>query len=192
MESALTTRSGAKQANARATTTADRFARLGLWFIPVYGVLLALSTLTQQPDYETDFESYAEYITTDGFLASHLGASIAGAALGVLGVVAALAFLVRGAAVTAAILGAAFMIVSNIVLSAIFGVAAFAQPAIGRAFLGGESGVRDLTKTYTARRSSQPRGWALSSSSSGRSCWASLSPASGEHSAGSGSASPRA
>jgi hypothetical protein len=77
--------------NARAMATPMRFARLGLWLIPVYGVLLALSTLTHQPDYDTDFQSYAEYITTDRFLASHLGASIAGAALGLLGVVAALA-----------------------------------------------------------------------------------------------------
>jgi hypothetical protein len=127
----------------QATATATRFARLGLWLIPVYGALLALSTLTRQPDYDTDFEDYAEYITTDRFLVSHLGASIAGAALGLLGVVAALAFLVRGPAVTAAILGAASMIVGNVLFTALFGVAAFAQPAIGRAFLEGASGVRE-------------------------------------------------
>ena len=121
-----------------------RFARLGLWLIPIYGLLLALSTVTRQPDYETDFQSYAEYITTDRFLASHLGPSIAGAALGMLGVVAALAFLVRGPAVTAAILGTAFTIVGNVLFTALFGVAAFAQPAIGRAFLDGSPGVREL------------------------------------------------
>jgi hypothetical protein len=130
--------------SARATGTTTRFARVGLWLIPIYGVLLGLSTLTQQPDYDTDFQGYAEYITTDRFLVSHLGASIAGAALGLLGVVAALAFLVRGPAVTAAILGAAFMIVGNVLFTALFGVAAFAQPAIGRAFLDGASGVREL------------------------------------------------
>jgi hypothetical protein len=124
--------------------TAIRFARAGLWLIPIYGVLLALSTLTHQPDYETDFQGYAEYITTDRFLASHLGASIAGAALGLLGVVAALAFLVRGPAVTAAILGTAFTIIGNVLVTALFGVAAFAQPAIGRAFLEGASGVPEL------------------------------------------------
>jgi hypothetical protein len=130
----------------RATTAAIRFARAGLWLIPVYGALLALSTLTHQPDYDTEFQSYAEYITTDRFLVSHLGASIAGAALGSLGVVAALAFLVRGPAVTAAILGVAFTIVGNVFFTALFGVAAFAQPAIGRAFLDGRSGVRELNE----------------------------------------------
>ena len=112
--------------------------------IPIYGALLALSALTHQPDYDTDFQSYAEYVTTDRFLVSHLGASIVGAALGLLGVVAALAFLVRGPAVRAAILGAAFTIVGNVVFTALFGVAAFAQPAIGRAFSDGASGVREL------------------------------------------------
>ena len=68
----------ASPGSARATT-ATRFARIGLWLIPLYGALLAASTLTHQPDYETDFQSYAEYITTDRFLVSHLGASIAGA-----------------------------------------------------------------------------------------------------------------
>jgi hypothetical protein len=145
MEHSLTTPgSVVTPGSARATATAMRFARLGLWLIPIYGALLALSTLTHQPDYDTDFPSYAEYITTDRFLVSHLGASIAGAALGLLGIVAALAFLVRGPAVTAAILGAACMIVGNVLFATLFGVAAFAQPAIGEAFLGGASGVREL------------------------------------------------
>jgi hypothetical protein len=123
-----------------------RFARVGLWLIPVYGALLAVSTATRQPDYTTDFQGYAEYITTDWFLVSHLVASIGGAALGLLGIVAALAFLVRGRAATAAVVGAACFIVGNILVTAVFGVAAFAQPAIGRAFLDGSSGVRQLNE----------------------------------------------
>lgn len=128
----------------RRVTRATRFARAGLWFLPVYGVLLALSTLTQQPDYETDFEGYAEYVTTDRFLISHLGASIAGAALGLIGVVAALAFLARGPAVTAAIVGMALTIIGQVGNIALFGVAAFAQPAIGRAYLDGAEGTPEL------------------------------------------------
>jgi hypothetical protein len=121
-----------------------QFARIGLWLIPVYGALLALGTITHQPDYDTDFQGYAEYITTDRFLVSHLGASIASAALGLLGVVATLAFLARGRAGTPAVVGAACFIVGNLLFTALFGVAAFAQPAIGEAFLNGTSGVREL------------------------------------------------
>jgi hypothetical protein len=40
-----------------------RLAGIGLWLIPVYGALLALGTITHQPDYDTDFQGYAEYIT---------------------------------------------------------------------------------------------------------------------------------
>ena len=129
---------------AASETPGARFARIGLWLIPVYGALLALGTITTQPDYDTDFQGYAEYITTDRFLVSHLGASIAGGALGVLGTVAALAFLARGRFLTVAILGAACFIVGNVLFTALFGVAAFAQPAIGEAFLDGNSGVREL------------------------------------------------
>ena len=121
-----------------------RFARVGLWLIPVYGALLAIGTTTEQPDYDTNFEDYAEYVTTDWFLVSHLGASIAGAALGLLGIVAALAFLARGRSATPGILGAACFIVGNVLFVALFGVAAFAQPAIGEAFLAGRPGVPEL------------------------------------------------
>ena len=96
--------------------------------------MLALGTITHQPDYDTDFQGYAEYITTDRFLVSHLGASIAGAALGLLGIVAVLAFLARGRAATPAVIGAACFIVGNILFTALFGVAAFAHPRSAKRF----------------------------------------------------------
>ena len=64
------------------------WARRAVWALPVYGVLLAVGTITQQPDYRTDFAAYADYITTSTFLATHLIASIAGAAVGLIGVTA--------------------------------------------------------------------------------------------------------
>ncbi len=54
------------------------------------------SRVTQQPDVETDVAGYARYITTGEFLLSHLVASIGGAALAVLGVMAAAVFLAAG------------------------------------------------------------------------------------------------
>src|SRR5918995_1260196 len=74
-----------------------RAARIGLWLLPAYGFLLGLSTLTHQPPV-ADFDASARYVTTDVFLVSHLGASILGAALAVLGVVAVTAYLVSGRA----------------------------------------------------------------------------------------------
>lgn len=124
---------------------ADRAARAGLWALPGYGVLLGLSTLTHQPPI-TDFDAYARYITTDVFLISHLGASIFGAALAILGVVAVTTFLLRGRAAVAAVTGLVLTTVTNVFLSATFGSATFVQPGIGRAHLDGVAGMEALNR----------------------------------------------
>jgi hypothetical protein len=125
------------------TSPVGRAARIGLWLLPAYGVLLGLSTLTHQPPVE-EFDAYARYITTDVFLVSHLGASIFGAALAVLGAVALTAHLVGGRAARTAVTGLALTTVANIFLAATFGSAAFVQPGIGRAHLAGVPGMPDL------------------------------------------------
>jgi hypothetical protein len=122
---------------------AARAAQAGLWLLPAYGVLLGLSTLTHQPPVD-DFDAYARYISTDVFLVSHLGASIFGAALAVLGAVALTAHLSKGRAAGTAVTGLALTTVANIFLSAAFGSAAFVQPGIGRAHLAGVPGMSDL------------------------------------------------
>jgi len=122
---------------------AHRAARIGLWLLPVYGILLGLSTLTHQPPIE-DFDAYARYVTTDVFLVSHLGASIFGAALAVLGVVAVTAYLVSGRSARLAVVGLVLTTIANIFLSAAFGSAAFVQPGIGRAYLAGVEGMPAL------------------------------------------------
>ncbi len=114
-----------------------RWARRGIWLLPVYALLLALSTLTHQPDYTTDFGDYAKYVTTGQFLASHLVASILGSGLGVVGTVALSVLLARGRSATPAMLGLICTLVGNVLFTAIFAAAAFAQPAVGEAWLGG-------------------------------------------------------
>jgi hypothetical protein len=126
-----------------AVISPGRAARIGLWLLPAYGILLGLSTLTHQPPV-ADFDAYARYITTDVFLISHLGASILGAALAVLGVVAVTAYLVSGHAAGLAVAGLVLTTVANIYLSAAFGSAAFVQPGIGRAHLAGVAGMPAL------------------------------------------------
>jgi hypothetical protein len=118
-------------------------ARLGLWALPAYGVLLGLSTVTHQPPV-SDFDAYARYITTDVFLVSHLGASIFGAGLAILGAIAVMAFLVHGRAARAAVIGLALTTITNVFLAASFGSAAFVQPGIGRAHLNGVDGMADI------------------------------------------------
>jgi hypothetical protein len=132
---------------------AGRAARYGLWALPVYGVLLGLSVITHEPSRD-DFDAYARYVTTDVFVASHLGASILGAAAAIVGVVAVTAFVVTGRAARLAVAGLALTALSQVFMAAAFGGAVFVQPGIGRAHLAGVDGMPALNSdtAYGAAR----------------------------------------
>ncbi len=116
-------------------------ARRAIWALPVWGLLLTLSTLTHQPSYDSDFRGYAEYVTTGQFLASHLVASILGAALGIIGVVSLVVLLADTRVIRGAFWGLSAFTVGQVLTTSVFGVAAFFQPAIGEAFLAGDESV---------------------------------------------------
>lgn len=114
---------------------------LGVWALPVFGVLLTLSTLTHQPSAQTDFPAYAAYVTGPWFLPSHLVGSIVGAAFGIVGVLSAALVVAQRRDRTAGVLvGAVLSVLAHVLNTAVFGVAAFAQSAIGRAY---EAGLED-------------------------------------------------
>ena len=115
-----------------------RWARTCVWLLPVWGLLLAVSTITHQPDYDTDFEGYAEYVTTTPFLLSHLVASIGGAALAVIGATALAVLLAARPGAGMALWGLAAFAAAQVLTASVFGVASFFQPALGRAFLDGD------------------------------------------------------
>ena len=119
------------------TNKLDNYARWGIWALPVWMVLLFLGTLTHQPSYQTDFPAYARYVTTTEFLISHLVASIFGAGVGILGLTALFVVLCKGRAAPLALWALVTGVFSNTIGPAGFGVAAFAQSAIGRAYLSG-------------------------------------------------------
>jgi hypothetical protein len=118
------------------TDRMQTWARLAIWALPIYGALLAVSTITHQPDYQTDFPAYARYVTTSQFLLSHLVASIAGAGFGVVGA-AGLFILTDRVAPRMARWAFVLWTFAQVGLTSVFGVAAFFQPAIGRSFLEG-------------------------------------------------------
>ena len=128
----------------RDAARAPRLVRAGLWLLPTNGAMLALSTLSHQPSFRSDFPGYARYITTDTFLASHLALSIGSAVIGSIALLSLVIHLVTGRAATLAHLGAALTVAANITSTSVFGAAAFAQPAIGRAYLAGRDGVIEL------------------------------------------------
>jgi hypothetical protein len=131
--------STAGSATATRATALDRYAAWGLWALPVWAVLLFYGTLTHQPDPTTDFPGYARYITTTEFEISHLVASIFGAGVGTLGFTALFIVLGKGRTGPLALWGFVAAALGNSIITSVFGAAAFAQPAIGRAYLAGHT-----------------------------------------------------
>jgi hypothetical protein len=121
-----------------------RWVRAGLWALPLYGALTLWASRTSQPDYTTDFPAYAAYISRPAFLWEHLLGSIGGTALALLGITALFAILAAGRARRWAVAGFVTSIVGNALMLTLFGVAAFASPAIGRAYLDGQPGIVEL------------------------------------------------
>lgn len=115
----------------------DRYARRGLWALPVWAALLLVGTWTHQPDYQTNFQQYAQYITTTQFLISHLVASILGAGIGILGLIALFVVLAHRQTLRLAAWALVAAVIGNVLVTAVFGAAAFAQPAIGNSYLAG-------------------------------------------------------
>lgn len=114
---------------------AHQSVRWMLWALPVWALMLLLGVATKQPDPQSEFGEFARYVTTDRFLLSHLINSILGAAIGAVGFVALLIHLLPSKASGRALAGATSFLAGNTLTAAVFGAAAFAQPALGRAFL---------------------------------------------------------
>ncbi len=133
------------------THQVQTFARRALWALPVWSAMLFLGTLTKQPDPQTAFADYAAYVTTNRFLWSHLINSIAGAAMGSIGVIGLMLYLLQEAKSAArAITGMVASVAGNTLMTATFGVAAFAVPAMGRIFQAGQQNALDFyNQVYT-------------------------------------------
>jgi hypothetical protein len=127
-----------------------RVACKGVWLLPTFGLLLALSTIRQQPPVQSDFEGYARFVTTGEFLLSHLVASIGGAALAILGVCSVFVLLAGGHFRRAALIGTIITLIAQVYLASAFGSAAFVQPGIGRAYLRGETAAAQTLNADTA------------------------------------------
>src|SRR5712691_11385998 len=124
-----------------------RAARLGLWALPAWAALLFAGTITHQPSWKTHLAGWCRYVTTPQFLASHLVASILGAGIGALGMVALGAVLASRGRPRAWLWAMVTGVLANVLFAAVFGIAAFAQPAIGRDYLAGHTAQARLLVT---------------------------------------------
>jgi hypothetical protein len=139
-------RAGAADATPPRSHELDRIVRWGFWALPVWTVLLFLATVTHQPDTRSDFAGFAQYVTTTEFLIGHIVASIIGAGIGVLGLLALFTFLALRVRSRLAAAGLALAVVGEMMITAVFGLAAFGQSAVGRLYLAGHT--EDAVATY--------------------------------------------
>ena len=115
----------------------DRYARRGLWAVPIFAATLFAGTITHQPPPQTELAAWSAFVTTNEFLFSHLVFSIGGAAFGAIGSVALGIVLILRGSPKLGLWGLLTGVTANVLGSTIFGIAAFAQPAIGRFYLAG-------------------------------------------------------
>ena len=117
----------------------------GVWLLPAAAAVTSWATFEHQPDVTSQFADWARFVTTDKFLASHLVGSIVGQAVWILGAAALAAVVVaKGRRVRSAVAGLVAMTLGGAGLIAGFGVAAFAQPAIGHLELAGAAGAQEV------------------------------------------------
>lgn len=114
-----------------------RYARIGIWGLPIFAATLFLGTITHQPPPQTDLADWSRYVTTNEFLFSHIVFSIGGAVFGAIGAVSLGVVLMERGSVKLGLWGLLTGLAANVLGPSIFGIAAFAQPAIGRFYLAG-------------------------------------------------------
>ena len=101
------------QESITASNQVRTFVRVAIWSLPVWAAMLFLGTLTHQPDPQTEFADFAAYVTTSQFLFSHLVNSIAGAAIGSIGMIALTFHLLDSRAAGKAITGMVAAVAGN-------------------------------------------------------------------------------
>jgi hypothetical protein len=126
-----------------ATPNVGTWVRVGLFALPVYGVLTLWTTFIHQPDPNADFEVYARYVSATNYLVDHLFGSILGVTLAIFG---AVALGVSLSSRRSALLGMVLSIAGNALTLTIFGMSTFATPAIGRAYLEGQRNIIEVNQ----------------------------------------------
>lgn len=116
----------------------------GLTALPVYTILLAVGTLTPQPDSVADPVGWAHFVSTTAYLASHVVTNLVGPILAVLATFA-LTVLINTSSPRLAPTGLVLSVSGQILLSAPAVISTLVTPAIGRAYLDGNHEVMTLS-----------------------------------------------
>ena len=114
-----------------------RWIGIGLLGLALYGALTFFSAINPQPDYNTQLEAWARYVTTNHYVLEHLFLSIFGQIFAIFGVFALGAYLATSRAPRMGLVAMVITVVGSALLLVVLGVTTFASPEQGQAYLAG-------------------------------------------------------
>jgi len=114
-----------------------RWIGIGLLGLPLYGALTFWSSLEGQPDPSTQLEAWARYVTTNGYVLTHLFLSDLGIIFVIFGTFALGAYLTRSRAGRMGLVAMVIAVFGHALFLTIGGVSTFATPVEGQAYLAG-------------------------------------------------------
>ena len=120
--------------------------RIGVWALPVYGLLTLWATFTHEPDRRNEVEAYARFLSTDIYLAHHLLGSILGTILAIFGVIALAAYLANSRVGRLALLAMVSSVAGNCLILTLFGFSTIVSPVIGQLYLAGQPGAMEVNE----------------------------------------------
>jgi hypothetical protein len=126
------------------TPNITRWIGVGLLGLPLYGALTFFSSLNPQPDPSTQYEAWARFVTTNGWVLKHLFASDLGLILGIFGTFALGAYLTRSYAGRMGLWAMVLAVFGYALFLLIGGVSTFASPSEGQAYLAGAEELKNL------------------------------------------------
>lgn len=125
-------------------TPAAGWIRVGLFALPLYGLLVAYTTWKPQPDQVSDPEGWARFVSSPSYLVEHLVGNVVGTALAIFGTIALGALLALSRAPRLALWGMVLSITGYVLFTVPGVISTFATPAIGAAYLAGNREVMAL------------------------------------------------
>lgn len=118
--------------------------RVGLFALPVYGLLIAYATLKPQPDQVADPEGWARFVSSTSYLIGHVVGNVLGTALVIFGTFALGALLASSRAPRLGLWGMVLSITGYLLFTVPGVISTFATPPIGAAYLAGNREVMSL------------------------------------------------
>jgi hypothetical protein len=128
-----------------------RWTGVGLLGLPLYGALTFWSSLDPQPDPDTHYEEWAQFVTTDHYVLTHVFGTGLGLLLVIFGAFALGAWLSTSRSGRLGLAAMAITVAGSGLFLLLTGVSAFTVPWEGQAYLAGIEGLSELPPSYADR-----------------------------------------